>query len=464
MGIIITGISSGSGKTTLSIGLMRALKNKGYKVTAFKSGPDYIDPMFHRLAVRGNSYNLPMWMLTDDTIVDLYQKRSNDSDISVVEGVMGYFDGHEVTSIQGSTAHLAKTIQTPVVVVLDASSMSLTAAAMIQGLLHFEKPSLVKGVIFNHIKSEYHYQLLKKAVHLHTQVKCYGYLKPDPEIALESRHLGLIQANEVVYIDEKIEKMARWVSDTVDIEAIYKDFNNANKTVISKSLKPETDEWLSSVYKRSLNIGIAKDDAFSFYYDENLALFEELGINLVSFSPIKDIVLPDCLDGLYIGGGYPELHAAALESNASMRASILAFANNGKPIYAECGGLMYLMSNLVLADGTSFEMAGVFRGNAIMTDSLQRFGHVEAELDCTKLIKSDKLSSVLVPQKIKYRGHEFHHSKIEGCVSEQLISIHKNDRHWTCGYSTHRVLATYVHNHFYSNIDFFKFLLSFYTG
>ena len=461
MGVIITGISSGSGKTTLSIGLMRAFTNKGYHVVAFKSGPDYIDPMFHRLAVRGNSYNLPMWMLEDDVIDDLYQKRSENTDISVVEGVMGYFDGHDVTSIHGSTAHLAQTIHTPVIAVLDASSMSLTAAAMIQGLVLFDQPTMIKGVIFNHIKSEYHYQLLKNAVQLHTHVKCYGYLKPNDDIVLESRHLGLVQANEVDYIEEKIEKMAKWVTDTVDVEAIFDDFNNAKMSV---PLKRNSFDPHLILGKQTLRIGIAKDDAFSFYYDENISLIEEIGMTWVPFSPIIDEVLPESLDGLYIGGGYPELYADALEANVSMRASILDFATDGKPIYAECGGLMYLMSKLVLKDGKSYDMAGVFHGRAIMTDSLQRFGYVEAELDCTKWAKSDKLSSVRVPRKIKYRGHEFHHSKVEGCEAEQLIAIHKNERHWTCGYSVHRVLATYVHNHFYSNLDFVKFLISFYRG
>lgn len=464
MGFIITGISSGSGKTTLSIGLMRALKQKGHHVAAFKSGPDYIDPMFHRFAVGGNSYNLPMWMLEDETIATLYQKRSESMDISVVEGVMGYFDGHDVASIHGSTAHLAKTIHTPVIAVLDASSMSLTAAAMIHGLISFDQPSMIKGVIFNHIKSEYHYQLLKKAVQLHTQVKCYGYLKPNEEIALESRHLGLVQASEVDYIEEKIEKMAKWVSDTVDVEVIYEDFNNTKLTVTNEKVKCESIDPSVTLGKQTLRIGIAKDEAFSFYYDENLMLLQEIGINLVPFSPIKDTVLPEDLDGLYIGGGYPELYAKDLEENSSMRASVLSFATEGKPIYAECGGLMYLMSKLVLKDGTSFDMTNVFHGKALMTDSLQRFGHVEAELDCTKWAKSDKLSSVRLPYKIKYRGHEFHHSKVEGCEAEQLISIHKNEKNWTCGYSVHRVLATYVHNHFYSNLDFVKFLISFYKG
>ena len=464
MGVIITGVSSGSGKTTFAIGLMRALKNRGYRVAAFKSGPDYIDPMFHRLAVRGNSYNLPMWMLEDETIHGLYQKRSNNVDISVVEGVMGYFDGHDVTSLHGSTAHLAKTIHTPVIVVLDASSMSLTSAAMVQGLVDFDKPSMIKGVIFNHIKSEHHFELLKRAIQLHTQVKCYGYLKPNKEIILESRHLGLVQASEVDYLEEKIENMAKWVSDTVDVEAIFEDFNNAKSGVegvseVLKNFRTDLD-----ICEQPLHIGIAKDDAFSFYYDENISLLNEIGINLVPFSPMRDMALPEGLDGLYIGGGYPELYADVLEANASMRSSVLAFASKGKPIYAECGGLMYLMSTLVSLDGKTYNMTGVFQGNALMTESLQRFGHVEAELDCTKYSKSDKLSSVAMPSKIVYRGHEFHHSKIEGCDAEQLISIRKNQRNWTCGYSVHRVLATYVHNHFYSNLDFVKFLISFYKG
>lgn len=449
MGIMIAGISSGAGKTTCTIGLMRAFAERGYKVGAFKAGPDYIDPMFHKMAIREASYNLPAWMVDDHTLKYLYNKRSMGKDICIVEGVMGYFDGHDTTSILGSSAHLAETLNLDVIIVMDGSSMALTAAAIVEGLLRFHEPTRIKGIIFNRIKSENHYSILKTAVESHTGIKCYGYMKPSIDVELESRHLGLVQAMEDGNAEGKIQKMAKLVEQTVLLDEIYEDFAYA----VDQSLEPMYDVKVSSLSQKvnqlgRFSIGVALDDAFSFYYEENLKLLEEIGLVLKPFSPLYDSRLPDGIDALYIGGGYPEVFAKALSDNSEMRLAILSAAKEGLPIYAECGGLMYLMSEIVDIEGHSFEMVAHFSGRAIMTDKLQRFGHVEATL----------------PNGLIYKGHEFHHSTIENESSNCLISVTNKRNKWSCGYHKNNVIGTYVHNHFYSNLDFVEFLINFFKA
>ncbi len=468
MGLIIAGISSGSGKTTFTIGLMRALKNRRLNVGAFKAGPDYIDPMFHRMAIEGPSYNLPTWMLPDVTLSQLYEKRSKAADISVVEGVMGYFDGHSFETTLGSTAHLAEVLGQGVVLIMDASSMALTAAAIIKGLVDFQSPSQIRGVVFNKIKSDSHYALLKNSVETHTDIKCYGYLKPCDAVQLESRHLGLIQAGEYDDIEQKIEKMAQLVEETVDVERLIADFRNSKtsmtfqngqQTITQNTINADVVSRLKEKIQveGGLTVGVALDKAFSFYYDENLATLLEIGVSLVPFSPIEDTELPEGLDALYLGGGYPEVFAEKLSLNRGMRESILNKSRAGLPIYAECGGLMYLMSELVTSDGLRTEMVGVFHGVAHMTDRLQHFGHVEAKIEAHKLFGDMEVKDVF------YRGHEFHHSVIEMIEPFCAIEVAKNKESWQCGYIENNTLATYVHNHFYSNLEFLEMLIHFFS-
>lgn len=459
MGIMIAGVSSGAGKTTLTIGLMRALSNRSVRVAAFKSGPDYIDPMFHRLATSEPSYNLPSWMVPDNALKYLYHKRSQGYDISVIEGVMGYYDGHSTENIIGSSAHLAQTLEVPVLIVMDGSSMALTAAAIVKGLVSFSTPSMIKGVIFNRIKSEYHYNLLKTAVELHTDVKCYGYIKPDDSIMLESRHLGLVQATEDTNIESKIQKMAQLIEDTVDVEAILSDFNNEVHT--QNDIEIENEAFyqnkimkLSTRIRESggLNLGIAKDLAFSFYYDENLKLLEEIGVNLVHFSPLYDKALPAGIDAILLGGGYPEVFASDLESNVTMKESIYNFALSGKAIYAECGGLMYL-TDQVIQDQNSYKMTGIIGGSTYMTTTLQNFGHVEALFEDVDFFNKG----------VVVRGHEFHHSYVEIDQNvKRIITVKGKKNERKCGYVKANAVGTYVHTHFYSNLDFLDELIKFF--
>lgn len=461
MGIMIAGVSSGAGKTTLTIGLMRALSNRGVRVAAFKSGPDYIDPMFHRLATNEPSYNLPSWMVPDEALKYLYHKRSQGYDISVIEGVMGYYDGHSTENIIGSSAHLAQTLEVPVLIVMDGSSMALTAAAIIKGLVSFSTPSMIKGVIFNRIKSEYHYNLLKSAVELHTDVKCYGYIKPDESIMLESRHLGLVQATEDTEIESKIQKMAHLIEDTVDVEAILSDFHNVVHTQNDIDMENETfyQNKIMKLCARirengGLNLGIAKDLAFSFYYDENLKLLEEIGVNLVHFSPLYDKALPAGIDAILLGGGYPEVFAIELESNVTMKESIYNFALSGKAIYAECGGLMYL-TDQVIQDQNSYKMTGIIGGSTYMTSTLQNFGHVEAHFKDVDFFNKG----------VVVRGHEFHHSYVEIDQNvKRIITVKGKKNERKCGYAKSNAIGTYVHTHFYSNLDFLDELIKFFIS
>jgi len=463
MGLMIAGVSSGSGKTTLTIGLMRALKNRGLNVGAFKAGPDYIDPMFHRLATKGSSYNLPPWMMSDDTLKYLYEKRSQSHDISIVEGVMGYFDGHSFETIEGSSAHLAEVLEIGVVIIMDASSMALTAAALLDGLLRFHTPSRIKGVIFNRVKSKGHYELLKNAVDQHLEITCYGYMKPSNEVQLESRHLGLIQAQEDSGVEDKIEKMAALVSETVDVDRLFQDFNNSvdqSKIVAydgsgsSRFQAALLKLKLEVAKKGGLKVGLAVDDAFSFYYDENLETLRDIGITLVPFSPISDCAVPASVDALYLGGGYPEVFANALMENKLMRESIKVRAQIGMPIYAECGGLMYLMKTLEDSRGVVYDMVGIFDGHSKMTDRLQHFGHVDARLHVP--IHGNVNS-------VNYRGHEFHHSVVTAYDTEMGIEVKGKYETWQCGYYHNNVLGTYVHNHFYSNLSFLEWLVNFFS-
>ena len=418
--------------------------------------------MFHRLAASGPSYNLPGWMVSDEIIAYLYQKRSMDTDFDIIEGVMGYFDGHTTDAILGSSAHLAETIDADVLVIMDGSGMALTAAAIVNGLVSFHTPSRIKGVVFNKIKSPYHYQLLKEAVEKHTGIKCYGYLCPDEDVILESRHLGLVQAQETYKIEDKIQKMANLVEATVDVEGILKAFKKKvdqkdaigydKRGMITNPLDAKLD--LLSKEAKDLVIGYAHDLAFSFYYDENLATLRELGVTLIPFSPMYDTHLPTGCHGLYLGGGYPEVFAKILSSNLTMLRDIHSFGKAGRPIYAECGGYMYLTTAITTIEGKEYPMVDLFKAKAIMTDRLQHFGHVVSTI--TGLAESD----------IVYRGHEFHHSVVEtqSDAPKFLISVQRRDQNWPCGLYVNRTLGTYVHAHFYSNLELLDVLIKFWKS
>lgn len=453
--LVIGGASSGSGKTTFSIGLMKALMNRGINVSPFKVGPDYIDPMFHRHVTGKHSYNLPAWMVEDKTLKFLFDKRFEEDSFAVIEGVMGYYDGHRTDGFIGSTAAMAECLNVPAIIIFNASSMSLSAAAIVKGFKTFKENSMIEGVVLNNVASEMHYQMLKQGIENFTDVKCYGYLKKNEALVIGSRHLGLLQAQEIVDLDDKVSLISEAIEETVDLDGIINDFVYIESTVDEEEYKYQSEQIRYLKKKVSelggLKIGIAKDAAFSFYYDENLEVLKEIGVSLVPFSPLSDSELSSDLDGLYIGGGYPEVYGNELKENKAFLTYLKKSLEDGMPCYAECGGLMFLTDAIVYG-GQKNSMVGFFNATSTMTQKLQRFGHIDVTVDDFGPIKKTDL---------KFRAHEFHKSIIE--TDEPILhcyDITKGKRHWTCGYTAQNTVGTYAHNHFYSNLKFLDTLLS----
>ncbi|MDF2523148.1 MAG: hypothetical protein K0R31_789, partial [Clostridiales bacterium] len=396
--IVIAGTNSGCGKTTVTAGIMSALVNRGLQVQAFKVGPDYIDPMFHTFVTGRYSRNLDSWMLKEDVLSHLFVKNSQDADISVVEGVMGFYDGFGGHSTIGSTSHVSIIINAPVILVVNGEGTSLSLAALVKGFKEFDKDVEIRGIIINNIKSQGGYQLLKEIVEETTGIPVVGYLLKNDSFSLTSRHLGLIPSGEIEGLKDRMEVLSKEIEKTIDLEQLI---NIANESVEFENKSLDFFYSQLDYGEQKPRIAVAWDKAFNFYYQDNLDLLENLGAKLEFFSPLKDSKLPDNIDGLYFGGGYPEVYAKDLEENALMRQEIKKAIEHGIPAYAECGGLMYLSESLQDKEGNTFNMAGCIPGESKMTSSLQRFGYIEVEL---------KGNNVLTEKPNKVRAHEFHYS------------------------------------------------------
>lgn len=438
--IVIAGTQSGVGKTTISTGIMRALVLRDIDIQPFKVGPDYIDPAFHSFVTGNKSRNLDSWMLDEETLRELFAKNSYNKRISVIEGVMGLYDGFGVQKDMGSTAHVSKILKAPVVLVIDGSGMSSSAAAMVLGYKMYDTEVSIDGVIINNVSGEKHYELLKKVIEKDTGITCFGYLKKNLNIKLESRHLGLVPSVEVNDLEKKLNELAKMVEDTVDIDGIV---NLADK---SSSLNVTRKKDVCN--KKTINIGVALDKAFNFYYQDNLDFLEELGANLIYFSPLKDKNLPTDLHGLYIGGGFPEVFASELENNKEIRDEIKKASLNGMPIYAECGGLMFLTNSITNLEDKSFDMVGVFNKDARMTKRLQRFGYVYVNIN--KSCPISEGNDIV-------KAHEFHRSSLNDNDKETYaykvdkIRDKKIQKSWECGLLKNNTLGAYAHIHFYAN-------------
>ena len=437
---IIAGTQSGVGKTTISTGIMRALVLRGCDVQPFKVGPDYIDPAFHSFVTGNKSRNLDSWMIDEEILRELFIKNSCSRKIAVVEGVMGLYDGFGTEKDMGSTAHVSKILNIPVILVINGRGMSSSAAAEVLGFKMYDTKVEIKGVIVNNVSGEKHYEIIKKVVERDTGIKCLGYLKKNSNIKLESRHLGLVPSVEVEDLERRLDELASMVEETIDIDGILK---------LAYGTAPLNIEVKSNTYvEKSVNIGVALDKAFNFYYEDNLDLLKELGGNLVYFSPLKDKELPPNIHGLYLGGGFPEVFAKELEENREMRRIIKEQSLKGMPIYAECGGLMYLTNSIINFEGKKFEMVGVFDGEATMTKRLHRFGYVHVNINKPCVISQ---GSDLV------KAHEFHRSKLnhmdEGDCGYRVEKIRENklQNSWQCGFIKNNTLGAYAHIHFYSN-------------
>src|SRR3954452_3838210 len=327
--ILVAGTHSGAGKTSLTVGLIGALRRRGLVVQPFKVGPDFIDPAHHAQAAGRPAHNLDGWMLSRESNLELFALHTRDADVAIVEGVMGLFDGSDPRSETGSAAEMAKWLGAPVLLVIDASAIARSAAAIVHGYATFDPDLQMSGVIANRVGSAGHAELIRAA--LDGGPPLLGWLEADTSLTIPARHLGL-HLPRAADVDAQRDALAAAVERTVDVEAVLA--SSVTEPPRSGSSDP------SPPRARRARIGVARDDAFAFYYEDNLALLEAAGAELVEFSPLRDN-LPDALDGIYLGGGYPELFARELEANAAMRAAIRKFAAVGRPLYAECGGLMY---------------------------------------------------------------------------------------------------------------------------
>ncbi len=432
--IVVAGTSSGVGKTTVTAGLCGAFRRLGLRVSVFKCGPDYLDPTYHFRAAGVRSQTLDGWMMGREGVLSTFRNAARESDIAVIEGVMGLFDGVDATSDAGSTAEIAKWLEAPVLLVIDASGMSRSIAAMTAGFSAFDPELRVSAAVCNRVGSKTHLEMLRAAS---TAVPVLGGLPKTPGRAFPERHLGLRTASESALPDALFEAWAELAAEWCDIDAIVSVARSAQSVAAAPVAIP-------LLHRRRCRIGIAFDEAFHFYYDENLRLLESAGAELVRFSPIGAAHLPD-VDGLYFGGGYPEVHARALAANEAMLGETLAFCNAGKPVYAECGGLMYLCGGIRQLDGSRFPMAGWFDADAVMHDRLQALGYVEAVT---------RHGTIFGPAGQLFRGHQFRYSTLEWNHRATGVYDLTRRRDGECseeGYVKGRVLASYVHAHWASN-------------
>ncbi|MGD1074469.1 MAG: cobyrinate a,c-diamide synthase [Thermodesulfovibrionales bacterium] len=439
-GIIIAGTHSGCGKTTVTLGILAALKRKGLTVQAFKTGPDFIDSGLHRLITGRPSRNLDLWMCGESYVRDSFFRNSLDVDVSVIEGVMGLYDGAL------STASLADKLDLPIILVVDAYGLAESAGALVHGFAEYNRNKVghtfsFLGTVFNRVASENHYERLKASI---GNMPVLGYLPRDLAFEIPHRHLGLTVAEESPLSDENLHRLSDAVLRHIDVDAILAAENRRDAGTGKRQNREGDGSSLLRVPSPSA-IAVAYDRAFCFYYEDNLDLLKQEGAEIVRFSPLHDSMLPDNVDGVYIGGGYPELHARELSQNKSMLRSIHDWADAEKPLYAECGGLMYLSQGIHDFDGTFFPMAGIYPFETQMKKGRSKLGYREIRLteDCLLGKKGARL-----------RGHEFHYSEIPGSPSSTEVYAVQDGSGREIGFEGYRLknaLASYIHIHFGSN-------------
>ncbi|MGI6003437.1 MAG: cobyrinate a,c-diamide synthase [Lachnospiraceae bacterium] len=438
--IMIAGTASGCGKTTITCAVLQAFAGRGLKVMSYKCGPDYIDPMFHTRIIGVPSRNLDGFFMDRDTIRTLLVRNSRGADISVMEGVMGFYDGLGMTD-EGSSYALARDTGTPVVLVVNCRGMSRSIEAVISGFAGFKKDAGIAGVIFNQLPEK-----LYPAMQAYCErigLRPLGFFPAVAQAQIGSRHLGLITAGEISDLKDKMQLLAQTATQYLDLDGIME----IAETAADWEPAPDAGQTLSAggPTGRSgrLRLACAQDAAFCFYYEDNLDLLRALGCEIVPFSPIADAHLPAGIDGLYLGGGYPELYAAQLEQNRSMRDEVRQAAKGGMPVYAECGGFLYLHRTLQTPDGGLFEMAGALDGSCRFAGKLQHFGYVTLTAAC---------DTVLCRRGEKIRAHEFHRYRSD--LACNAFDTEKGQAHWMSGVSQGNLLGGFPHIHFYANKEF----------
>ena len=427
--ILIGAPASGGGKTTFTCGLLHALVRRGKATAACKCGPDYIDPMFHSEVIGAQSRNLDLFFSGEEQVRRLVADSAAVNDVIVIEGVMGYYDGIAVSD-EASAWHVACATDTPAVLVIDGRGRARSIAAEVAGFARFREGSRVAGVVLNRV-SPMLYPRLKELVEAETGVRVYGHLPVLEDCSLESRHLGLVTASEVADLREKLDKLASVMEETVDIDGLLELAATAPDLD-----SPAWHEEEPVPCARAPRIAVAHDDAFCFYYADALRLLEALGAELVRFSPLADAALPEGVSGLYLGGGYPELHVRELSENASMRASIACAIESGMPTVAECGGFMYLHEQLEGDDGTTLPQVGTISGTSYKTPKLGRFGYIDITAQHDGLLAA-------VGESLP--AHEFHYWDSENPGSAFSAKKPQSNRSWECAFSTPSLYAGYPH-------------------
>lgn len=440
--IMVAGVRSGVGKTTIATGIMGALTRRGLQVQPFKAGPDYIDPSYHKLACGVPSRNLDTWLMSDNAVAELYQRASQSKQISVIEGVMGVFDGHSGLSEDGSSAQLAKLLDTPVILVADASKVARSVAAEILGYQQFDPELRIAGVILNGVGGPRHLEFCAPQIEATTGLPVLGYLPRRDDLVQPERHLGLIPTVEGTVVDNWYDSLIQQIEDTIDLVRILEIADSAKPPWVTPYLFPEFNQ------PKQAKIALAQDEAFSFYYQDSLDLLEAWGAELIPFSPLSDNKLPDGVGGVYIGGGFPEMFATGLAQNEAMRKSLLQAVDNGLPVYGECGGLMYLGESLSDLDGVHYPMVGAIPVVSSMEGRRLHLGYREVE---------SNTNSPLLDKGQQVRGHEFHWSVLE-TPGDESRSVYKvlNQDNRPEGFQYGSVWASYIHIHLGSDPDLAK--------
>lgn len=431
---MITAASSGSGKTMITCGLLELFKRKGLNPLACKCGPDYIDGLFHKQVLELEGMNLDSYFEAPEELRDKYSRLSK-GHLPVVEGVMGYFDGLGGSTTRASSWEVAHILDLPAVLVVDARGASVSLAALIKGFLEFERPmgSQIKAVIFNRM-SPMLYPRIRELVERETGIRAAGFVPELDFLKVGSRHLGLVLPEEIAGLREQMNRLGKCLEETIDWEFLAE--LGAEKEERDALEEENTEASCTAAF--SFRLGIAMDEAFCFYYQDNLRLLERLGGELVYFSPIHDRSLPEQLDGLILGGGYPELYCEALSLNESMRESVKKAAEGGLPVLGECGGYLYLLEELEAEDGRIWPMTGVLKGKGYKKGKNSRFGYigVEAEKDSLYLKPGEQI-----------RGHEFHYWDCEVLEEEWVMRAKKpvGNRSWPCIRIKNQVMAGFPH-------------------
>jgi cobyrinic acid a,c-diamide synthase len=431
---VIAAPHSGSGKTTVALGLLLALREHGLSVQPFKIGPDFIDPSHHTKICEGTSRNLDSWMCEDVAVQEIFTRAAAAADISVIEGVMGLFDGYGPDNDRGSTAHVARLLEAPIVLVIDAQRMATSAAAVALGCRDFDKQLTIAGVIFNNVGGARHYDWLRKVLETRTGMTAFGYLSLDPALKIAERHLGLVPAAEREPTQAFYQRLGNQIQGNVDIDAILESARRAPQL-----RAPSMAIFRARESPRKVRIGVAYDRALNFYYQENLDLLSCLGAEIVRFSLLDDEEIPGDLQGLYLGGGFPEMFAGDIASRHAMKQSIRSFHRSGGVVYAECGGLMVLCEALIDSEGRRHEMVGLVPGETVMRRDKLSLGYVEVE----------PLQDTIIGKKgERYRGQTFHYSVLEKRRFEPILKLRHGSSTSMDGYASGRLFATFVHAHF----------------